>query len=86
MRFHANGVDAFLRALALRQFLDAVDDAFLLEVDRDRPTALAIDRRSGTRSMQMTCFAPSRTALRIAIWPTGPAPHIATVSVGFRSH
>ena len=34
----------------------------------------------------MTCLAPSRMALRIAIWPTGPQPQIATVSVGSMSH
>ena len=43
-------------------------------------------RRSGTRSIAMTCLAPSRMALRIAIWPTGPQPQTATVSVGWMSH
>src|SRR5215213_3538003 len=36
--------------------------------------------------MATTCLAPSRMALRIAIWPTGPQPQIATVSVGWMSH
>jgi hypothetical protein len=46
------------------------------------PPAFAMLSRSGTRSMAITSLAPRRTALRIAIWPTGPAPQIATVSVG----
>ena len=50
------------------------------------PPARAMSRRSGTRSMAITCFAPSSTAERIAIWPTGPQPQIATVSVGWMSH
>ena len=36
--------------------------------------------------MAMTCFAPSRIALRMVICPTGPQPQIATVSVGWMSH
>ena len=49
------------------------------------PPAFAMSRRSGTRSIAITCLAPSRTALRIANCPTGPAPQIATVSVGSMS-
>ena len=41
------------------------------------PPARAMSRRSGTLSIAITCLAPSRTALRIAIWPTGPQPQIA---------
>ena len=36
--------------------------------------------------MARTCFAPSRIALRMVICPTGPQPHMATVSVGWMSH
>ena len=49
------------------------------------PPARAIARRSGTLSMQITCLAPSNTALRMANCPTGPPPHTATVSVGSMS-
>jgi hypothetical protein len=50
------------------------------------PAAFAMDRRSGRRSMAMTWRAPSNMAERIAIWPTGPQPQFATVSVGWMSH
>ena len=42
--------------------------------------------RSGTQSIATTWRAPRRIAARIANWPTGPAPQIATVSSGSMSH
>jgi hypothetical protein len=50
--------------------------------NRSASPARAMPSRSGRQSSAITCFAPSNTALRIAIWPTGPAPQIATVSAG----
>ena len=86
MGFHAHRVDALLRPLAIGQVVQAFDNALLVEVDGRAPPACAIARRSGTLSMAMTCFAPSRIALRMVICPTGPQPHMATVSVGWMSH
>jgi hypothetical protein len=42
-----------------------------------------ISRRSGIRSMEITCSAPSRIAARAAIWPTAPQPQTATTSPGW---
>ena len=50
------------------------------------PPASAMASRSGIRSIAITLEAPSRMALRIAICPTGPQPHTATVSSGSMSH
>ena len=36
--------------------------------------------------MAMTFAAPSTRALSMANWPTGPAPHTATTSLGWMSH
>ena len=47
------------------------------------PASLAIANLSGTASIATTRSAPSKNALRIAIWPTGPHPHIAIVSPGW---
>ena len=48
------------------------------------PAACASASRSGTVSIAITRSAPSRKALRIANWPTGPQPQIATVSPPLR--
>ena len=80
-------VDAFLRPLAAGSARSGarrtLSSSKLIVM---APPARAMARRSGTWSIAITCLAPSRMALRIAIWPTGPAPQIATVSVGSMSH
>jgi hypothetical protein len=47
------------------------------------PPAWAIARRSGTSSMAMMRPAPIISAERMANWPTGPQPQMATVSPGW---
>ena len=89
VQLEANGVDAFVRAFALREIVQPVEDIVLLEVElmtSSAPPALAMERRSGSRSITITFLAPSRTALRMQNCPTGPAPQIATISVGWMSH
>ena len=73
MAFHADRIDALLRTLAVRQLLEPLDDAFVSKLMVMAPPASAMLSRSGMQSMATTCLAPSRMALRIAIWPTGPA-------------
>ncbi len=69
-RISSGGLGKF-GPLAVRELGEALDHAFLLEVDRDGAAARAVDRRSGTQSMATTCFAPSISAARSANWPTG---------------
>ena len=69
---HADAIDALLRALATGELLQALDDALLVEVDGDRRRRpRAMSRRSGTRSIAITCLAPSSTALADRHLPDG---------------
>jgi hypothetical protein len=40
MTLHPGGVDALLGPLAAGQLVQAIDDAFLVEIDRDRAAGL----------------------------------------------
>jgi hypothetical protein len=62
--------------------LQLVIDVGIGEIDVSAPPASAMASRSDTSSITMLRPAPSISAERIANWPTGPQPQIATVSPG----
>ena len=87
VRLEADRVDAGVGALPAGHVAQRVEHVDLLVVQRlgARPATAASASRSGKRSMAMTRSAPSRYALLIANWPTGPQPQTATVSPGLIS-
>ena len=86
MRLQADGVDAGVGAAAAGHLHQRVVDVGLFVVDRlGAARSRAMRSRSGKRSMAMTRSAPSRNALLMANWPTGPQPQTATVSPGLMS-